>query len=149
MFFSMEIITKSHASLSTALSTVAKEVPFGKDVSQLVDDMWLTLRKTTGVGLAANQVGNLSRVILVNTNGFVQEIINPQIIKGSSKFKNSTEGCLSVPNKHVIMKRESIVTVIGYDKNWVPVKKKCRGLLANIIQHEIDHLNGVMIDDKF
>ena len=139
----MEIVTQGHP----ALSTVAKEVPFGEDCSDLIVDMWAVLSDTTGIGLAANQVGVLKRVILINTNGFVQEIINPQIIKGSGKFKISLEGCLSFPDKHVKLKRESMVTVIGYDKYWVPVKKKCRALLANVVQHEIDHLNGINIVD--
>ena len=128
------------------LSTISDEVPHGTDVKELVGDMWRTLHKNpSGVGLAANQVGILMRVIIVKDNGFVSEIINPIITKSSGKFKRSSEGCMSYPGKVVDMKRESIVTVEGYDMDWKPIKKKCRGLLAFIIQHEIDHLNGITI----
>lgn len=130
------------------LRTVSEEVPLGHDVSELVRDMWATINKTNGVGLAANQVGVTKRVIIVKDNGFVSEIINPKIVRSSGKKKCSTEGCLSYPGRKETIKRESIVWVEGYDVAWNPIKKKCRGLLAFIIQHEIDHLDGITIKYK-
>ncbi len=127
------------------LHSVAQEVLHGEDVSQLVSDMWATLRTTTGVGLAANQVGILKRVIIVNDTNFISEIINPVITQRMGKVKQSTEGCLSFPLKTRTIKRDSVVVIEGFDVNWNPIKKKCRGLLANIVQHEVDHLNGITI----
>jgi len=127
------------------LSQMAKEIAFGEDCSELIVDMRKALGQTTGIGLAANQIGVLKRVILINTSDYVQTIINPVITASNNKFKNSTEGCLSFPNKSAKMKRESVVTVEGFDEDWKPIKKKCRGLLAVVMQHEIDHLNGITI----
>lgn len=129
------------------LYQISECVEHGTNIKELVGDMWKTLHKTSGVGLAANQVGILKRIILVKDNGFVSEIINPVITRSSKKHKNSDEGCLSVPGKKVTVKRESWVVVEGYDIDWNPIRKKCRGLLANIIQHEIDHLNGKLIGE--
>ena len=128
------------------LSSVAEEVPFGDDVKGLVSEMWKVLHgHPRAVGLAADQVGILRRVILVKDNGFVSEIINPVITRTSGKDKQSKEGCLSYPGKIEAMRRRSWVVVEGYDIDWKPIKKKCRGLLSYIIQHEIDHLNGTTI----
>ena len=120
----------------------------GDCVIDLVDAMWATLNKTTGVGLAANQVGVLQRVILVKHNDLVTAIINPVITDTSGKDKQSDEGCLSYPNKKSKIRRKTWVVVEGFDVNWNKIKKKCRGQLSYIIQHEIDHLDGITIEDN-
>jgi peptide deformylase len=140
----MQIVTKGHS----ALSERALKVPHGTDESVLIDIMWEALGKTSGIGLAANQVGILSRVIIINLNEFVGTIINPTITKCSDNLKLSKEGCISFPGQIVNVKRESVVVVEGFDRHWNPIKKKFRGLGACCVQHEIDHLNGVTIEDK-
>ena len=131
------------------LTQVAIEVPFMEDVSELVAELKTDLAKTTGIGLAANQVGSLKRVILMNCNGFMGIVINPVIEKYSGKTKVSKEGCLSFPNTpHKNMRRDNQVVVTGFDENWQPIKKKCKALTAFCIQHEIDHLNGLTIKNN-
>lgn len=127
-----------------ALHQLALEVPEEMDVS----DRFITMReimiKHKGIGLAANQVGILERLIIVG----VLEIINPRITKTSSQTFTSVEGCLSVPGKRYKIKRHKIVTVEGFDRNWNPLKHKLRGLDAACVQHEIDHLDGITIADR-
>ncbi len=127
------------------LGQKAKPVKHGENVSGIVSEMFESMLEAKGIGLAANQVGILSRIIVVNVNGFSTEIINPVITKWSGKTKLSKEGCLSYPGKLVNIKRDNIITVEGYDREWKPIKKKCRALTAFCIQHEIDHLNGITI----
>jgi len=123
----------------------AMEVERGEDVSDLISQMWKIMFKNKGVGLAANQVGVLKRVIIVNTNGFSCAIINPVITELSGFVKNSKEGCLSFPGKQSVMKRDNRVIIEGFDADWNPIKKKVRALSAFCVQHEIDHLNGINI----
>ena len=127
------------------LSQVADEVILNSDVSDIILYMRNELSKTTGIGLAANQIGCLKRIILMNCSGFMGIVINPVITKRSGNIKNSTEGCLSYPGKQVKVKRDNQVIVEGFDENWQPIKKKCRALTAFCVQHEIDHLNGITI----
>ena len=127
------------------LSKVAVNVPSGQDVSDLIQVMRDCLALEKGAGLAANQIGWLERVILINVADYVGAIINPVITKRSGKLVNSTEGCLSFPGRKVIVKRDKMVTIEGFDENWQPIKKKLRGFSAFCAQHEIDHLNGITI----
>jgi len=127
------------------LKQVSEIVEHGSDVSKVVNELRDELSKTTGIGLAANQIGSLQRIILMNCNGFMGVVINPVITKRSGKIKNSTEGCLSYPGKQVKVKRDNQIVVEGFDENWHPIKKKCKALTAFCVQHEIDHLNGVTI----
>lgn len=128
------------------LKQVAIEVPHGEDVKPLIAEMWSIMRAHKGIGLAANQVGVLQRVIVVSTTGFTGAIINPKVTKWSGSLKRSTEGCLSYQGRKVSVKRDNIVVVEGFDQNWKPIKKKIRALSAFCVQHEIDHLNGLTID---
>jgi peptide deformylase len=130
---------------SECLSLVAHSVERGLELNSFIDDMWKTLIASKGIGLAANQVGYLLRVIVINVNGLSTEIINPVITKRSGRTKLSSEGCLSFPGKQVKVKRDSQIVVEGFDRNWNPIKKKCRALTAFCVQHEIDHLNGITI----
>lgn len=127
------------------LKQIANEVEHGSDVSSVVTELRNELSKTTGIGLAANQVGSLQRIILMNCNGFMGIVINPVITSRSGRIKNSTEGCLSYPNKQVKVKRDNQIIVEGFDENWNPIRKKCKALTAFCVQHEIDHLNGITI----
>ena len=130
---------------SDTLKIKSKPVEHGSDISGLIGEMFNLMDKSKGIGLAANQVGLDIRVIVVNVKGCRTEIINPIITRRSSKIKLSNEGCLSFPNKTAKIKRDDAVTVVGFDRDWNPIKKNCRGLLSYCIQHEVDHLNGITI----
>ena len=124
------------------ITKLSIKVKHGKNIDDLIDNMWLA---STGVGLAAVQIGVLKRVILINTDKLQAIIINPVITKRGNQTKMSREGCLSFPGKFVNVKRHNIVEVEGFDRDWNPVKFKCRALTAFCVQHEIDHLDGVTI----
>lgn len=128
-----------------ALTSVSSNVESGEDLSELVLDMKLIMAQAGGIGLAANQVGVLKRVIIVSTKDFSGEIINPVITRSTDTIKISGEGCLSFPGKSIKKKRNYKVTVEGFDAKWNPVKVNAKGLTSYCLQHEIDHLNGIVI----
>jgi len=119
-------------------------------IKQLILDMIETLAANNGLGLAAPQVGQLLQIIIAKPepDKEVLVLINPQIKKTSRKKEIITEGCLSLPNLSVPVERSIKITVQGLALNGESVKIKAKGLLARIIQHEIDHLNGILIIDK-
>lgn len=137
----MEIVKSGHP----ALSSIAADVAQGEDLSVLVASMFNEMYGHKGIGLAANQVDVLKRVIVFHVGGMRQAIINPVITKRHPRTAISVEGCLSFPGKKVSMTRSKTVTVQGFDVDWKPVKISASGLTAFCIQHEIDHLNGKTI----
>jgi len=119
-------------------------------IKQLTLDMVETLEANNGLGLAASQVGQLLQIIVAKP-GPGQEaliLINPQIKKTSRKKVIMEEGCLSLPNVFVLVERPVKITVQGLDINGEMVKIKAEGLLARVIQHEVEHLDGILIVDK-
>jgi peptide deformylase len=133
----------------SALHSIAKEVKIGTDVCYTVSEMFKIMKQHKGVGLAANQVGLLERIIVVQHGGFKQAIINPVIVKafGSKMSLRGGEGCLSVPNFRKRAIRDGKIHVEGFNADWNPVHFKLSGDTAIIVQHEIDHLNGITIGD--
>lgn len=133
------------SSVDEALMTRAAEVPSGEDVSALVASMFELMYQRRGIGLAANQIGVLKRVIVFHVGSTKQTLINPEIVKTHPRTCRSVEGCLSYPGKRVSMLRHKTVTVKGFDENWLPVSLSGSSTVAFCIQHEIDHLNGKTI----
>ena len=130
------------------LSTIVDSVFENEDCSDLVDAMFHIMYTKGGIGLAANQIGQPKRIIVMHAKGFKQEFINPVITKFYGGKATSKEGCLSVPGSiasKVNMIRYKQVIIEGFDKNWKPVKRKLKGLAAFCAQHEVDHLNGITI----
>jgi peptide deformylase len=131
-----------------------KVTNFDKDLTTLVDDMFETMRKAPGVGLAAPQVGISQKVIVVE---YAEEedkkpksfaVINPEIIKTSAETELGIEGCLSIPNLVGEVERFSAVVGKGSNQMGKPVRIKANGWLARIFQHEIDHLDGILFTDR-
>lgn len=123
------------------------EVNFNTPVKILVADMFETMRKAKGIGLAAPQIGVPDRVIVFDTVSRSGCLINP-VITSHGKHKDwQKEGCLSSPGVQSGVRRWTLLEVEGFDENWLPVKFKARGLLARVIQHEIDHLDGILMSD--
>jgi len=126
-----------------------------KDIQQLMDDMLETLYAAPGIGLAAIQVGVAKRVIVMDINRDRDKepkknpmyFVNPEIIwKSEDKFTYE-EGCLSVPNQFAEIDRPKQCHVRHLDYNGQPQELKADGLLATCIQHEIDHLEGILFID--
>ncbi len=115
---------------------------------QLIADMILTMRKENGIGLAAIQVEVNERIIVVETKDGAIPFINPEIIKHSKDVEIGEEGCLSVPGEYGSVKRYSSVSVKCIDENGDEQIYDAQGLFARVLQHEIDHLNGILFIDK-
>ncbi|MBL4699792.1 MAG: peptide deformylase [Phycisphaeraceae bacterium] len=134
---------------SKLLKTVCDEVEFGTQFPGLVSDLFRIMKENGGVGLAAPQIGETVRVIVIKYASTFALMINPVIIKTPGKIVTSmNEGCLSFPGLRVDRKRHKRVIVEYFDENWKKVKLDARGLLAFIVQHEIDHLNGITINSE-
>lgn len=119
-----------------------------QEVKDFAQEMLRVMEKEGGVGLAAPQVGDLRRIIVVDIGQGPLSLVNPKIVKKSEKRKKGEEGCLSLPGISLRVRRPNQVTIQGYllekDQN---VEIKADGLLARDFQHEIDHLNGKLIID--
>jgi len=116
-------------------------------IRQLIDDMEKTMRQAQGVGLAAPQVGVPLRVIVIELPGEETiALVNPQIVRRSGE-RVVAEGCLSIPGYRGEIKRSAKVTAKGLDRYGREVRVKGEGLLAEALEHEIDHLNGVLYID--
>lgn len=118
-----------------------------KKVRQLLDDMLQTMREADGVGLAAPQVGVSLRVIIVDVGEGLIELINPELGETEGS-ETSAEGCLSIPGLYGEVERFTQVTVTGIDRKGNPLNLVCNGLLARAMQHEIDHLEGVLFIER-
>lgn len=113
----------------------------------LLDDMIETMRHANGCGLAAVQVGVLRRVVVIETEDGLFELINPVIIKKSG-MQEGMEGCLSLPGKWGITKRPQCVTVRAMGRDGEEFELTGYDLLAKALCHEIDHLDGIIYTDK-
>ena len=118
-------------------------------IRDLLDDMVDTMHKYNGVGLSAVQVGILKRLVVIDLyddKGPIK-LVNPVILKTKGE-QEVEEGCLSFPNKYAKMIRPSEVVAEALDENGKKIKIKAKGLLAQAICHELDHLDGVLFIDK-
>jgi len=125
------------------IHTVCKDVEHGSDIQELIDKMRSVMYERNGAGLAANQIGDTRRVVIINTEHCRRVIINPVISKFSVKKSSAEEGCLSFPNKKVLVVRHKRIVVEGYDQDWKKIKLKLNGFCSRCVQHEVDHLNGI------
>ncbi|MDY2843722.1 MAG: peptide deformylase [Treponema sp.] len=113
------------------------------------NEMFETMIQAEGVGLAAPQVGISERFFVVISDDDVRRVfVNPQIVATSSDLTDYEEGCLSLPGFNENIKRPSKVTVQALDENGKPFTLQAEGLLARIIQHENDHLDGILYIDR-
>ena len=149
-----EIIKLPHPTLKRKAHKVGE---FNQEFQQLVDDMIDTMRAEPGVGLAAPQVNQSLRVIVMEypEDDSVEEakprlfvVANPEFSYMSKDTVKGIEGCLSVPNLLGEVERSQEVTVTGRDRKGKKVEIKAAGWLARIFQHEIDHLNGILYVDR-
>ena len=126
----------------------AKRVPrIDSSIQRLIDDMIETMKKEGGVGLAAPQVGvSLQVAVLQMPKEEPFAIINPKVVKRSGE-REVVEGCLSVPGYQGEIRRSVSVTVKGLDRKGKAIRIKATGLMAQALEHEIDHLNGVLYID--
>lgn len=122
-----------------------------EETRQLIRDMFETMYQAEGVGLAAPQVGVSQRVIVVDARE--QEVkpfglVNPVILEFGDDVERGEEGCLSIPGLKDIVERPAMVVVEGLDGDGNPLRLEADGLLARVLQHEVDHLDGVLFIDR-
>ena len=133
-----------------ALRMKAKEVTeFDPYLMQLVERMITLMADAQGVGLAATQVGVLQRVFVFDLEGEgAKAVVNPRLVDPSSETETEEEGCLSLEGVRVPVERSTRITVEGVDPSGEEVKFELEGLGARVVQHETDHLDGVLIIDR-
>ena len=130
------------------LRKTCKEVDVINDKTrQLINDMADTLYKADGVGLAAPQVGILKRIVVINAGDGLLELINPVIISQSGE-QSYIEGCLSIPGVYGELLRPAKVVVEAFNPNGDKINVEGEGLLAVVLCHELDHLDGILFKDK-
>ena len=121
---------------------------FDESLVRLTQDMLATMRDNEGVGLAATQVGRLKRVFVAAIEDDEYVIVNPVLTDISETTETATEGCLSIPGIQVDVERPTAVTISGQDVSGKPLQIEASNLLARVLQHEVDHLDGVLILDR-
>jgi len=121
-------------------------------IQKLIEDMAATMYAAPGVGLAAIQVGHDKSLLVYDIapkdeERSLQVLINPKIVTSEGTIISENEGCLSVPDYRADVKRASQVLVEAFDREGKPLRIEAEGLLALVMQHEIDHLNGILFID--
>ena len=136
-----------------------------KNLKSLINNMWETMYKAQGVGLAAPQIGESIRLFIVDTypfsdnedlsfderkflKGFKKVFVNPVIISETGKECFFNEGCLSIPGLREDVKRKDSIIIEFQDLNGKYIKESFSGIAARVIQHEYDHLEGILFTDK-
>jgi peptide deformylase len=144
----LKVITNPNSILRQRAKEIRVEEIKSPAIQKLIFDMKETVIPAGGIGLAAPQVGLSLRLIIIALEDKVAALINPKITKFSWRKEYGEEGCLSVPGKFGPVKRSKIVRVEASDERGKLLKFKAKDLFARVIQHEIDHLEGVLFIDK-
>lgn len=142
----LEVLIYPEENLAKVCAPVEK---IDDELNAFIDDMFDTMYEHEGIGLAAPQVNVLSRVITIDIEGDKQNqlvLINPEIIASSGET-GIEEGCLSIPGCRALVPRKEKLTVKALNRKGEEFTLEADGLLAICIQHEIDHLNGVLFVD--
>lgn len=113
---------------------------------QFIDDLFETMRAAKGVGLASNQVGQARRIAVVEADDQSFAMINPVIVESSGR-ESAEEGCLSIPEIYGDVTRPERVVLEALDREGKPFRLEATGLVARAIQHELDHLDGILFLD--
>ena len=150
---------------ATVLKTKARVIPLDyPELNKLISDMYETMYAASGVGLAAPQIGKSIRLFVIDTSPFDSDdfeqnsgfevksvkktFINPVMINESGENSSFEEGCLSIPNIREHFNRKSDITIRYQDENFIDHQETFVGILARVIQHEYDHLEGTLFTDK-
>jgi peptide deformylase len=149
------IVIYGHPVLRKVAEDIEREYP---GLDQLINDLFETLYNAEGLGLAAPQIGKSVRIFVVDGKpagddepdlaNFKKVFINAQLIEKSGDLMTMTEGCLSIPNLREEVNREAHIRLTYYDENWQFHDEEFDGYKARIIQHEYDHLDGILFTDK-
>lgn len=142
----LDVIKIGHKTLKEKSALVPE---IGSTIKELIEDMKETLELTHGIGLAAPQVNVKKRIFITHApEDEVRVFINPEILQTSQEVSNYEEGCLSIPGVWANVSRPVSITVQARNLNGKIFTMEVEGLLARIIQHEYDHLNGILFTDR-
>lgn len=151
----LPVVAIGHPNLRKKSIDISSEYP---GLQQLISDMWETMYFSSGVGLAAPQINKQIRLFVIDatpyenekpeTKDFKKVFINPRIVEEKGDEWAFSEGCLSIPDVHEDVLRKSDVHLSYLDENFIPQDEWFTGILARIIQHEYDHLEGILFVDK-
>jgi peptide deformylase len=131
------------------LRQVAKRVHrIDESIQRLIDDMIDTVRAANGAGLAAPQIGVPLRIIITNIDDRISVVINPEIVSMSEETAVMEEGCLSIPGYVGPVERAVRCEVRGLGRGGKPIKIRAEDYLARCLQHEVDHINGILYIDR-
>ena len=129
-----------------------------KDLDKLIKDMWDTMYSSDGVGLAAPQIGKSLRLFIVDANPLSDNeefdeklkmaMINPKVVKSSESLSSFNEGCLSIPDIRGEVLRPETIEIEYYDENFNLKRSMFDGIISRVIQHEYDHVEGVLFTDR-
>ena len=142
----IKILTEENPILRKQSSKV--DDVFDNEIATLIKNMVQAMKDHNGIGLAAPQIGVAKRVIAVEMKDGPYILINPKITKYSLEKEKAEEGCLSVPKRYGDVERSECIEYQGLLPNGNEVSEKAEGLFARVIQHEIDHLDGILFIDK-
>lgn len=125
---------------------------FDEELQGLVSDMFATMAVADGIGLAAPQIGISKRILVVDVRGTAGEearaaLVNPRVVEASDETEREVEGCLSIPGVSDVVRRPVQVVVEGRDPSGEPVRIEAEGMYGRALQHEIDHLDGILFID--
>ncbi|MBN2493295.1 MAG: peptide deformylase [Deltaproteobacteria bacterium] len=125
---------------------------FGERIGRLLDDLAESMYANKGVGLAAPQIGQTHRAVVIDVEQRegqpkLVELVNPEILERSSEMREGDEGCLSFPGEWEKVVRPARVRARAFDRRGEPFEIEAEGMLARAIQHELDHLDGVLFID--
>lgn len=118
------------------------------EFKQLCQDMARTMKEKDGIGLAAPQIGQSIRLVVIASIDGVQTLINPEIIRRSWRKENGEEGCLSLPGLFGFVQRHKNIVCRFIDATGKTRTISAQGMMARVIQHELDHLDGILFIDK-
>jgi peptide deformylase len=142
----LPLVSHPHRMLRERSAPVGEITPA---VRELARDMHATLRHYGGLGLSAVQVGRPVRLVVTRVDDQTLFLVDPEIVERSTETSQCDEGCLSVPkNYHDVVERPARVRVRARDMNGRPMDRLAGGLLATVIQHEVDHLDGILFIDR-
>lgn len=149
------IVVYGHPVLRKIAADIDRDYP---ELDKLIEDLFETMYNSEGLGLAAPQIGKSIRIFVIDGKPaaedepalaeFKKAFINPHIIEKKGEPVPMTEGCLSIPNLREEVNRESYIRITYYDETWKYHDEIYEGYAARIIQHEYDHLDGIMFTDK-
>lgn len=135
-----------------AISLSAEEIK-NSSTKKLISAMREDMTKNNGVGLAANQINSDLSIFVIDmelakTNNIPDAFINAEITEYSKEKDEMEEGCLSIPGYYAPVQRSKKIKIKAFDENGNKIKFKARGFLARVLQHETDHLNGIVIKNR-